>query len=516
MTKRIAVPFANAGDKTAVPDASQPDGKVSYTDGFTFDYQRPLASSPLSKNVPRDGFNQLFFDITEILKQVQDTGYSEWFAGVAYANYAWLNSGAGVYVSTENSNSVTPVPGIQEWAQVKIPISEDHEGNIHQYWPVDSAVGSGTTKTARLACDTTTIGAACQNVAVFASGSITVGDSCTDAMVAGSNDINIGTSSKVTVLGSSNSATPILGTNIGMIACYGGININAGSGKVFLGGSQFGDLSIIDCDQVGVINSGSASSVSIDGSGNSSVIASVSFAGMEASSGMAFLGSDNSEAHFAQNSAVIGGTYCNITGLDVSNSMFQSAIIGSGHCKTDNILGHSHVVLASENVVSDTDYEVVLGYAASGSPSANNITIRLNSKTGIIASRNFSNLKVATTSATPAVLSKNGSAPVATNQILLADNSALRIEGEVIALSDASDAKAWQFVGIIKRGTGAASTALVAAITPTVDAADAGAAAWDIAITADTTLGAVTVTATGAAATNINWNSTIRITETKF
>jgi hypothetical protein len=54
---------------------------------------------------------------------------------------------------------------------------------------------------------------------------------------------------------------------------------------------------------------------------------------------------------------------------------------------------------------------------------------------------------------------------------------------------------------------------MVAACTPTQIAVDAGAAAWAVAVTADTTLGCLAVTATGEAAKTIRWVCTLHSAE---
>jgi hypothetical protein len=46
--------------------------------------------------------------------------------------------------------------------------------------------------------------------------------------------------------------------------------------------------------------------------------------------------------------------------------------------------------------------------------------------------------------------------------------------------------------------------------------ATAGAAAWDIALTADTTNGGLKIEATGAATTNIKWVATINTAEVTY
>ena len=124
-------------------------------------------------------------------------------------------------------------------------------------------------------------------------------------------------------------------------------------------------------------------------------------------------------------------------------------------------------------------------------------------------------LRVQTTNATPSRLTANGTGTATSfNTLNLVDNSSVYIKGRVVARNTANgDTKVWTFEGAIKRGANAAATALVAAITPTAGAADAGASAWALAIAADTTNGGLAVTATGAAATTIRWVCRIDTTE---
>lgn len=122
-----------------------------------------------------------------------------------------------------------------------------------------------------------------------------------------------------------------------------------------------------------------------------------------------------------------------------------------------------------------------------------------------------------TTDATATVLTSNSSAASTTNQIILPNNSAYTFQGTCIAAKTAAgDTSGWKFEGVIKRGANAASTVLVAAVTPTVIAQDAGASTWVLAITADTTNGGIAVTVTGQAATTIRWVVKIETTEVAF
>jgi len=74
----------------------------------------------------------------------------------------------------------------------------------------------------------------------------------------------------------------------------------------------------------------------------------------------------------------------------------------------------------------------------------------------------------------------------------------------------------WTIAGAIKRGANAASTAMVGTPTVTMSHNDAGASAWVVAVTADTTNGGIKVEVTGAASTTIRWVCKIETTEMTF
>lgn len=78
VTKYFINPFAVDGDVVAIPDDAQPDGSVSYDQGFPFDYQRNYPTDPAALPVPRTAFNQVLLDITQVLQQVQQQGAPNW------------------------------------------------------------------------------------------------------------------------------------------------------------------------------------------------------------------------------------------------------------------------------------------------------------------------------------------------------------------------------------------------------------------------------------------------------
>ena len=77
MARYFKIPFASTGDKVVIPDATQPDGSVSFTQGFGFDYERPN-TDPAYKPVPREGTNGILHDVTEAIGVMQLQGVAGW------------------------------------------------------------------------------------------------------------------------------------------------------------------------------------------------------------------------------------------------------------------------------------------------------------------------------------------------------------------------------------------------------------------------------------------------------
>lgn len=112
-------PFGVSGDRSDIPDSTQPTGTVSYQSGFTEKYQRVLGVDPLAIPVPRNQSNQLYYDITDNIKQYQTQGVPNWITATDNlgSSYAYeLNaicrydagSGAQIWESTVGGNTSTP------------------------------------------------------------------------------------------------------------------------------------------------------------------------------------------------------------------------------------------------------------------------------------------------------------------------------------------------------------------------------------------------------------------------
>jgi hypothetical protein len=253
----------------------------------------------------------------------------------------------------------------------------------------------------------------------------------------------------------------------------GGSNNNAmGGNSAVLGGANNLANNTGACIIGGIGNTASG-----DGSG---VIAGSS---NTAGGNNSFVGGGSSNNALDTNSAVLGGNSHLCTGS-------ASVIVGGTYGSSRSIIGNL-VLPASQN-------PIVSSYGLSQSAT-------------LVLGRE-------TTNATATRLTSNNSATGTTvNQVILPNNSAYTFQGTCIAARTAAgDTSSWKFEGAIKRGANAASTALVAAVTPTVIAQDAGAVTWVLAVTADTTNGGIAVTVTGAAATTIRWVAKIETTEVTF
>lgn len=129
MLKFFRIPFATSGDRTAVPDAVDVNGFVSYTAGYGFDYQRQK-TDPASKNIERDKMNEIYFDITTAIAELQARGIPDFITaalngGVAfsydqYALVRYLTGGVTrVYQSLANANVALPTDATK-WSQLPV------------------------------------------------------------------------------------------------------------------------------------------------------------------------------------------------------------------------------------------------------------------------------------------------------------------------------------------------------------------------------------------------------------
>lgn len=78
--KYFDVPFANAGTTATVPDATQTNGSISFTQGYGPNYSRNLATDPLALAVDSASMNYMWNVVTAQLQQYQQFGAPEWIS----------------------------------------------------------------------------------------------------------------------------------------------------------------------------------------------------------------------------------------------------------------------------------------------------------------------------------------------------------------------------------------------------------------------------------------------------
>lgn len=125
-SKFFGVPFGSSGDRTTIPEASQPSGAVSYAQGFGPDYERDPDTDPLAKRVPRDETNEYVYQLSNSIKFLQLYGLPEWYAvdglgnPVTYPLAARVRYDAGggmqAWVSIVATNTATPGSDATKWA----------------------------------------------------------------------------------------------------------------------------------------------------------------------------------------------------------------------------------------------------------------------------------------------------------------------------------------------------------------------------------------------------------------
>lgn len=119
MVKKFKVPFASGGNTNEVPNGAQVNGAVSYTTGFTSDYEKAYNEVD-AKDVERMDMNGILKDITEAVKDLQDNGASTWsLDGAPHPKGALVWYQDKLYQSRKGNNSATPSHGA-DWYEVDL------------------------------------------------------------------------------------------------------------------------------------------------------------------------------------------------------------------------------------------------------------------------------------------------------------------------------------------------------------------------------------------------------------
>lgn len=131
VAKLFTKPFGTGGDKTPIPNNTQVDGTVSYETGFGADYERQLGVDPAAKNISRQAFNELMFDATTSLQELQagvgtspySLALAQSLPGGGYPKGALIPrlAGDGFWLCTVAANTSNPDTGGVGWVQVAMP-----------------------------------------------------------------------------------------------------------------------------------------------------------------------------------------------------------------------------------------------------------------------------------------------------------------------------------------------------------------------------------------------------------
>ena len=150
--KKFIIPFAATGDKTAVPNTLQPDGTVSYAQGFGPDYELDKTLDPINaKDVPRDQTNQLYFDLTDAVGEQQLYGVALWGADRApYPLNARAYHNDKLWRSSVINNSGEP--GVSGWDDISVsstvvlanPGRRITPDGLIEQWGVSPVIAPGT------------------------------------------------------------------------------------------------------------------------------------------------------------------------------------------------------------------------------------------------------------------------------------------------------------------------------------------------------------------------------------
>ncbi len=110
MAKYIKVAFATSGDTSPVPDGTQPDGSVSFNEGWSPDYAKDQATDPEAKDIPRQSENYLKLIMTDGIKELQELGFKIYDNEVNYPVKARVVGVTGLTYIAEIANGPELLP----------------------------------------------------------------------------------------------------------------------------------------------------------------------------------------------------------------------------------------------------------------------------------------------------------------------------------------------------------------------------------------------------------------------
>ena len=236
--------------------------------------------------------------------------------------------------------------------------------------------------------------------------------------------------------------------------------------------------------------------------------------GATALSGSKASGTDSLAAAVANNSSSYGATGANSIAIGSNNKATSTGASAIGGYYNQAI-GSASMTFGNYNVSSGTG-SVVVG--TRGSTDINYKYVYSGRSFGTSVGQGqygLTPLAAATSDATPTVLTTDDTSAGTNDQVNLPNNSAYAFHGTIVARQQAADGTAcaaWKVEGLIRREANAGTTVLVNSATTVLD----NTPNWGMALSADTTNGALAITCTGAASTDIRWVATIHTSEVTY
>ena len=294
------------------------------------------------------------------------------------------------------------------------------------------------------------------------------------------------------------------------------------------------------------------------GGGNNQASGSYSFIGGGGDAGVAanrnvasgdwsFVGGGIGNTNAGAGAVIVGGGYTGsgVTANSITSAGAYAAILGG---KGNTISSIGGVVLGADNNASGYSGASVLGgrfnqsngiySSVVGGANATNRGINGHFAFGIGATSGSINgqfqssllslyVQTTTTGATP--LTSDFSTANSTNQMVLPNGASgtvsvytFRVLISAHNSANTTDIAGWEIKGVISRGNGVGTTALVGTPAVTLLGATTGAitAGWgtvsNVAAVADTTYGALQITVTGVASTTIRWSARVETNELAY
>jgi hypothetical protein len=153
MAKFIRTPFATSGDVQAIDDAAQPNGVVSFTQGYGSLYEADKTVNPNARNIERDKFNYLMNLVTAAIREFQTQSVANYISSsdnggsnYSYAKYATVFYNSSVYVSLKDNNIDLPTV-TASWSKVDLDsylISSNNLSDLTSIATARSNLGLGT------------------------------------------------------------------------------------------------------------------------------------------------------------------------------------------------------------------------------------------------------------------------------------------------------------------------------------------------------------------------------------